>query len=91
MRGEMKTVLSTLVSMDEVKTCALVVAPVTGEWGAAADEGSIEKVGRDLLDDLRDDSGLAVKIVTLMFDSETMLSERRSMTHIVFMCISKKM
>ena len=33
MRGEMKTVLSTLVSMDEVKTCALVVAPVTGEWG----------------------------------------------------------
>ena len=60
MRGEMKTVLSTLVSCDEVKTCALVVAPVTGEYGAATDEGSIEKVGRDLLDDLRDDSGLAV-------------------------------
>ena len=91
MRGEMKTVLSTLVSCDEVKTCALVVAPVTGEYGAATDEGSIEKVGRDLLDDLRDDSGLAVKIVTVMFDSETMWSESRSMTHIVFMCISKKM
>ncbi len=27
MRGDMKTVLSTLVSCDEVKTCALVVAP----------------------------------------------------------------
>ena len=91
MRGEMKTVLSTLVSCDEVKTCALVVAPVTGEYGAATDEGSIEKVGRDLLDDLRDDSGLAVKIVTVMFDAETMWSESRSMTHIVFMCISKKM
>ena len=79
------------MSCDEVKTCALVVAPVTGEYGAATDEGSIEKVDRDLLDDLRDDSGLAVKIVTVMFDSETMWSESRSMTHIVFMCISKKM
>ena len=29
MRSEMKTVLTTLVSCDEVKTCALVVAPVT--------------------------------------------------------------
>ena len=55
-----------------------MVAPVAGEYGAATDEGSIEKVGRDLLDDLRDDSGLAVKIVTVMFDSDTMWSESRS-------------
>ena len=88
--GEMKSVLATLVSCDEVKTCAIVVAPVTGEHGAAWDDVSIEKVGRDLLDDLRDDSGLAVKIVTVMFDSETMWSESRSMTHIVLMCISKR-
>ena len=49
MRGEMKTVLSTLVSCDEVKTCALVVAPVTGEHGASLDEGSIEKGGPRLI------------------------------------------
>ena len=61
--------------------CPVIAAHQLPQLALSADE----KMGRDLLDDLHDGSGLAIKIVTVMFDSETMWSESRIMTHIVFM------
>ena len=91
LRTDIKNVLASMVSADEARTCGLVVAPTVGEHGNTYSEDSIERASRDLLDDLRDESGMLVKPVTVMFDAETMWSESRGLTHNVYMCISKRL
>lgn len=91
LRADLKGVLVSWCMQDELRTCCIVVAPVVGEHGTAYSDDSIEKAGRDWLDDLRDDTGLIVKPVTIMFDSATMWSETRGLTHLVYLCISKKL
>lgn len=89
-RSDLKAMLMSMVSADDARTCGLIVAPTVGEHGNAYNDEHIEKATRDLLDDLRDDSGVLVKPITFMFDVETMWSESRLLSHNVFMCISKK-
>ena len=90
LRNTIKTFVENMVSNDEAKTCALIFAPTVGEYKHAYDDHSIEKVSRDLLDDLRDSAVINVKAVNIMFEPETMWSENRSYYHQAFMCIAKK-
>ena len=91
LRTELKGVLVSWCMQDELRTCCIVVAPLVGEFGTAYSDDSIEKAGRDWLDDLRDDTGLVVKPVTIMFDGSTMWSDTRALTHLAFLCVSKKL
>lgn len=90
LRTDVKNYLSAMMSNDDIKTCALVIAPTVGEYGGTYDEATIEKVGRDLCDELRDESGMVVKPIAILFDAETMWSDSRGLSHTVYMCISKK-
>ena len=89
-RNKIKTSVEGLISNDEVKTCALIVAPTVGEYKHMYDEDSVEKVSRDILDDFRDSTVMQVRVVTFLFDEATMWSETRPYSHQVFMCISKE-
>jgi len=90
LRNKLKTFVESLMSNDEIKTCALIVAPTVGEYKHAYEDESVEKVSRDILDDFRDSTVLQARIVTFLFDEATMYSETRPFSHQVFMCISKE-
>ena len=90
LKSEIKSSVMSVLSSDESKACALVIAPVVGCNKLTYDEDAIDAETQAWADDLRDGGPFKVREITLTFDPNTQWSNTRRHAHKAWMCISKK-
>ncbi len=90
LHAEVKACVLAVLSLDDAKTCAIVIAPTVACQKLTYDEDALDSVTQGWLDDLRDGNAMKVREITLLFDPQTQWSSTRRHAHKAFMCISKK-